>query len=392
MDKQVDWIMAALVNPDEDATRYIVADSATLAVNHENLAPLQKFYKEHQTAANRMGQNFKAGDNKYGDFRLVQSGHYAGIFPKYKLQVRTYQPAVVTNHEGSEVTVNGEKIGKLIAKGENAYTKRLGLLFPGKYRLKVTTEVEGRKLSASSTVNINSNDTINLNISTETFTVKSVPNGVVYLDGQNAGSLDDSGILTLKDYPVTKNMSLYVAYQNGDNVVQSSPVTDLGSAFAEASEGYSASDTDYSELASYDSSEIVTTQDDGYLIQPKWTGLVGKSVAESLFDMNYNDPDPDSFVGGSSNSGYQQIKSENNRWDESDKILSYSQTATVSAVYPLSDTESQVIYRIDYTFVHESDVHEQIFEYSGVVEKSGSEYLIQSLGGARKISDTTTDD
>lgn len=108
--------------------------------------------------------------------------------------------------------------------------------------------------------------------------------------------------------------------------------------------------------------------------------------------MNYNDPDPDSFVGGSSNSGYQQIKSENNRWDESDKILSYSQTATVSAVYPLSDTESQVIYRIDYTFVHESDVHEQIFEYSGVVEKSGSEYLIQSLGGARKISDTTTDD
>lgn len=136
----------------------------------------------------------------------------------------------------------------------------------------------------------------------------------------------------------------------------------------------------------------MTTQDDDYLIQPKWAGVVGKTAAESLFDSNYNVPDPDRFVGGSSNSGYQQIKSENNRWDESDKILSYSQTATVSAVYPLSDKESQVIYRIDYTFVHESDVHEQIFEYSGVVEKSGSEYLIQSLGGAKKISDTTTDD
>lgn len=391
-DKQVDWIMAALVNPDEDAMRYIVADSATLAVNHENLAPLQNFYKEHQTAANRMGQNFKAGDNKYGDFCLIQSGHYAGIFPKYKLQVRTYQPAVVTNHEGSQVTVNGEKIGKLTSKGENAYTKRLGLLFPGKYRLKVTAEVEGRKLSASSTVNINSDDTINLNISTKTFTVKSVPNGVVYVDGQNVGSLDDSGELILKDYPVTKNMSLYVAYQNGDNVVQSSPVTDLGSAFEEASEGYDTSDAYYSDLASDESSETVTTQGDGYLVQPKWTELVGKSFAESLFDRNYNDPDPDRFVGGSSNSGYQLIKQENNRWDESDKILSYSQTATVSVVYPLSETESQVIYRIDYSFIHESDVHEQIFEYSGVVEKSGSEYLIQSLGGARKISDTTTDD
>lgn len=313
-----------------------------------------------------------------------------GLFPKYKLQVRNYQPAVVTNHEGSQVTVNGEKIGKLTAKGENAYTKRLGLIFPGKYRLKVTAEVEGRKLSASSTVNINSDDTINLNISTETFTVKSVPNGVVYVDGQNVGSLDDSGELTLKDYPVTKNMSLYVAYQNGDNLVQSNPVADLGSAFAEASEGYDTSDIYYSDLASDDSNDAVTTQDDGYLIQPKWAGLVGKSAAESLFDTNYNDPDPDRFVGGSSNSGYQQIKSENNRWDESDKILSYSQTATVSAVYPLSDTESQAIYRIDYTFVHESDVHEQIFEYSGVVEKSGDEYLIQSLGGAKKISDTTT--
>ena len=110
---------------------------ATLAINHENLAPLQKFHKELQTAANRMGQNFKAGDNKYGDFRLIQSGNYAGIFPKYKLQVRTYQPAVVTNHESSQVTVNGEKIGEL----KDAYTKRLGLLFPGKYRFKVTTEV-----------------------------------------------------------------------------------------------------------------------------------------------------------------------------------------------------------------------------------------------------------
>lgn len=79
---------------------------------------------------------------------------------------------------------------------------------------------------------------------------------------------------------------------------------------------------------------------------------------------------------------------ENNRWDESDKILCYSQTVTMSAVYLLSDTESQVIY----TFIHESDVHEKIFEYSGVVEKSDSEYLIQSLGGAKKISDTTTDD
>ena len=204
------------------------------------------------------------------------------------------------------MTVNGEKIGKLTAKGENAYTKRLGLIFPGKYRLKVTAEVEGRKLSASSTVNINSDDTINLNISTETFTVKSVPNGVVYVDGQNVGSLDDSGELTLKDYPVTKNMSLYVAYQNGDNLVQSNPVADLGSAFAEASEGYDTSDIYYSDLARDDSNDAVTTQDDGYLIQPKWAGLVGKSAAESLFDTNYNDPDPDRFVGGSSNSGYQQ--------------------------------------------------------------------------------------
>lgn len=173
--------------------------------------------------------------------------------------------------------------------------------------------------------------------------------------------------------------------------MQSSPVTDLGSAFEEASEGYDTSDAYYSDLASDESSETVTTQGDGYLVQPKWTELVGKSFAESLFDRNYNDPDPDRFVGGSSNSGYQLIKQENNRWDESDKILSYSQTATVSAVYPLSETESQVIYRIDYSFIHESDVPEQIFEYSGVVEKSGSEYLIQSLGGAKKISDTTTD-
>lgn len=54
------------------------------------------------------------------------------------------------------------------------------------------------------------------------------------------------------------------------------------SAFEEASKGYDSSDVYYSDLASEDSSETMTTQDDGYLIQPKWAGLVGKKCSREF--------------------------------------------------------------------------------------------------------------
>lgn len=388
-DKQIDWITSALVNPKKDAASYIVADTPTMKVNSTTVKPLQNYYKDHQTDVNKLSQSMKNGIDENGDFTLVQTGHYLLFFPKYQLRVTTYQPEVETNHANSQITVNGKSVGKLSRSNNGSYYKKLSLVFPGRYQVKINSTVAGRDLTASSIVNVKSNKSIDMSIATQTFTVKSVPTGVVYINDEKVGTLDNSGKLTLKSYPLTKNMELYVTYGSDKKQVKSELVTDLEDGFANAEESYSDS-TDYSDSASDEDSSAVTLQDNNYVIEPKWQGLISKSDAATLFDDNYNDPDGDSFVGGTANEGYKQIKQENDNWNKSDTINDYSQDATVEAVYPLSSTECQVLYRIDYTFDHDDDTHEQVFEYLGVVQKDGDNYLIKSLGSAKKISDTTT--
>lgn len=394
-DKQIDWITNALGNPKKNATPYIIADSNSMKVTKSSLKPLQTYYKEHQTTVTRVNARLKRGFEYVGDLTLVQKGRYLLLFPKYQLQVKTYQPTVETNHADSKITMNGKKLGKLSSDG-GEYTTKLGLLFPGTYNVKAVSQVAGRELTLTSEVDVTSNKTINMDIETKTFTVKSVPNGIVYINGEKEGTLNSKGELTLKSYPFFNKLKLYVSYNTGKNTIKSETISDLGSEIDNADEEYDDSEdsnSDYNDLASDDSSSTVTANEDGtYLVVPKWKGMVSTDDAKTIFEDAYNDPDSDDFVGGSSNDGYKQIKQENNNWDNSDKILSYDQKAKVLAVYPLSDTECQVVYRIDYTFEHEDDTHEQVFEYNGVIKVDDDDnYYIESLGSAKKISDTTTD-
>lgn len=262
-DKQIDWITSALVNPKKDAASYIVADTPTMKINSTTVKPLQNYYKDHQTDVNKLSQSMKNGIDENGDFTLVQTSHYLLFFPKYQLRVTTYQPEVETNHANSQITVNGKNVGKLSR----------------------------------------SNKSIDMSIATQTFTVKSVPTGVVYINDEKVGTLDNSGKLTLKSYPLTKNMELYVTYGSGKKQVKSELVTDLEDGFSNAEESYSDS-TDYSDSASDEDSSAVTLQDNNYVIEPKWQGLISKSDAATLFDDNYNAPDGESFVGGTANEGY----------------------------------------------------------------------------------------
>ena len=101
---------------------------------------------------------------------------------------------------------------------------------PGKYQLLVNSKVSGRNLSAASTVNVWSNKQINMNIATKTFTVASVPNGKVYINDKFAGKLDEKGYLKFNEYPISKNMTLYVTTSYKDKKLKSIDVNDLGTA------------------------------------------------------------------------------------------------------------------------------------------------------------------
>ncbi|MGN1272733.1 MAG: zinc-ribbon domain-containing protein, partial [Lactobacillus sp.] len=152
MDNQVDRITSKLPDPSQDLSPYVTADSASVKVTKDAVKPLQEYYKEHQPAVTKLNSNLKA-DIGNSNISLVKNGRYWLLFPKYKLQVKTYQPQIVTNHANSVVKVNGQNIGSL-SKNSKGYYKKMGLIFPGKYHVVVTSQVAGRKLSATSTANI----------------------------------------------------------------------------------------------------------------------------------------------------------------------------------------------------------------------------------------------
>lgn len=384
---QIDRITESLRDPKKDVSRYITADTPSMKVNSDTVKPLQNYYQDHQTAVTSMNQKLKDGLDPNEQISLVQNGRYWILFPKYQLQVKTYQPQVETNHGNSQVTMNGKKIGKLNGS-DGKYSKKLDLVFPGKYHFTVKSEVEGRNLSATSTTNIWANKTLNMDIKTETFKVKSVPNGVVYINDKNAGTLDKDGEITFKSYPITRNMELYVLY----NGTKSELVTDMPDSFGDFADE-SDDDDDYSDDASDDNSADVSQQDGTYVVQPKWKGLISKDDAESLLDDNFHDPDDDSFINGSDNKWYGQIKQQNDRWDKDDSMDSYNTEAKVESVYPTKSNQSKVNYRVTYTFNYDDHTKKQIVEYTGgILQKDGDNYLIKTIGDGKLISSHDEDD
>lgn len=382
---QIDWITAGLRDPKQDISKYIAADTPSMKVTNETVKPLQKYYQEHQTAVTSMNQKLKDGLDPNEQISLVKNGHYLLLFPKYQLQVKTYQPEVETNHGDSVVSMNGKNIGKL--SGDNdKYYKKLSLVFPGKYHFTVKSQVEGRTLSAISTTNIWANKTLNMDIKTQTFSVKSVPNGVVYINDKKAGTLDSKGEATFKSYPITRNMELYVLYNKDGQNVKSEVVTDMADAFGSFVDE-SDDDDDYTDDASDESSDDVTKDDGVYVVQPKWKGLISEDDAKSLLDDNYSDPDEDDFVNGSANKWYGQIKQQNDRWSDSDSINSYNSEVTIESVYPSKNNQSKVNYKVSYSLEYDDYTKKQIVEYTGgILQKDGDKYIIRTIGDGKLIS------
>ena len=392
LNNQVDRITSGLSDPKQDISKYVIADSQDMNVNNNTIKPLQNYYKEHQTTVTKLNTNLKNGEGN-STIQLVKTGRYWLLFPKYQLRVKTYQPQVVTNHSNSQVIVNGKNIGQLSSNSDRYY-KKLSLIFPGKYHVVVNSKVAGRNLSATSTANIWSNKTLNMDIATQTFKVKSVPKGDVYINDKKVGTLDSDGETTFKSYPITRNMELYVIYNNNGKNIKSETVTDMASEFGTFSYGYYDDDDYYNDDASDQSSNDVVKTNDGYVVEPKWKGVISNDDAEQLIGNAFSDPDDKDFVNGSANKDYNDIKSMEHSWDKSDSIDSYDTDVEIVSVYPASDKSCNVIFRVTYTFDNDDDTSKkQIMEYTGgIIQKVGNVQKIKTIGNGKVISSKNYDD
>ena len=224
-DRQISRIVTNLRNPKTGMAKYVTASTPDMNVTDSSLKPLQSYFKEHKQAANRLAYNLRHNQDN-GEIQLEESGRYFLLFPKYTLRVQVYRPQIRTNHAGSTLLINHKNFGQMEGGNQNYY-QDLGLVFPGRYHISVKSTVSGRKLDADSIVNIWSNKTVDMNIKTATFQVRSVPNGIIYVNDRKAAKLNKYGNYTFKDYPIAKRMEIYIQSTADGKKIKSETVRDL---------------------------------------------------------------------------------------------------------------------------------------------------------------------
>ena len=306
-DKQVDQIIASLTDSKANVAQYLTTDNPKVAINYNTVKPLQAYYRNHKKVVESMKNDFENGAENSNGTKLVQSGHYLLIFPKYMLKFPTYTPEVKTNHPNSTLSLNHKKVGNL-TEDSDIYSKKIEPVLPGQYHLLVNTKVAGRNLSAASTVNIWSNEDINMNIATKTFAVASVPNGKVYINNKFAGKLDKNGDLKFNEYPIAKNMTLYVTTSYKNKKLKSIEIDDLKTALNNAVEKSSIFYPTYNIYMSKTDTESVYKNHGNYYVTPQWEGLATKKEAADTMKVALDDPDEDDFIGGKSNPDYAKAK------------------------------------------------------------------------------------
>ena len=147
-----------------------------------------------------------------------------------------------------------------------------------------------------------------MNIATKTFTVASVPNGKVYINDKFAGKLDEKGYLKFNEYPISKNMTLYVTTSYKDKKLKSIDVNDLGTALDIAVEKSSIFYPKYSIYISKNDSKAVYKIHGKYYVTPQWQGLATEKEAESAARSALVDPKADDYIGGKSNPDFAKAK------------------------------------------------------------------------------------
>lgn len=379
-DRQIDRIIVGLEQPNRNIVSYVQASNPDMEVTNAKLKPLQRYFRENKNAAKTLGRNLRRGKDS-DQIQLVEDGRYFLVFPKYRIRVRVYIPQVETNNPKSTLYVNGQNYGRMEGADQNFY-QDLGMVFPGRYHLAVNTKVQGRKLKASSVTNIWSNRTVNMTIKTGTFQIRSVPEGMVYINDRRVKRLDKNGQAVFKNYPLSKDMELYIETKYNGIKICSYKVKDLSSSIESE---FSKSDDDVSDYAnapSYNGNEEDDVYQDiegDYIVNPLWPGLIDKNEAEKILTQSYTKTVDDAFEKGKDNAEYKALKKTVKEFAKSKAHLKIE--AEVTKILPAGKNYSEVSYQLVYKYRHKGKKYRKTIDYQNAIfHKVGDKQLIQKLG------------
>lgn len=392
-DRQISRIVTNLRDPHTDMSKYVVASTPDMNVTDASLKPLQNYFKEHKAATERLDYNLRHNRDSQ-EIQLVESGRYFLIFTKYKLRVQCYRPQIKTNHAGSTLMINKRNYGEMDG-GDQNYYQDMGLVFPGRYHVLVKSKVNGRKLDADSIVNIWSNKTVDMNIKTATFQVRSVPNGIIYVNDRKVAKLNKYGNYTFKDYPIAKRMEIYIKSKADGQTIKSEKVTDLSQSISSEFSDSEDDVTDYDSTANYQGNnekDVYQDAEGDYIVNPIWPGLVQVGDAAKLLYDNFKQPDADDFENGKDNADYQKIAKQVRTWKKKKDLKKYSVEVKVVSVFPGKRNYSNVDYEVTFIrkYQDKSKKKEKLSYQNAIFHAIDGKQEIQTLGKCKLIKTKTS--
>jgi hypothetical protein len=393
-DRQIDRIVTNLRNPKAEMAKYVTASTPDMNVTDSSLKPLQSYFKTHKKAADRLAYNLRHNHDS-GEIQLEESSRYFLLFPKYTLRVQVYRPQIRTNHSGSTLLINHKNFGQMEGGNQNYY-QDLGMVFPGRYHISVKSTVNGRKLDADSIVNIWSDKTVDMNIKTATFQLRSVPNGIIYVNDRKAAKLNKYGNYTFKDYPITKRMEIYIQGTADGKKIKSETVTDLSQSI---SSEFSDSEDD---VIDYDSTgapyqgnsekDVYQDEEGDYIVNPIWPGLIKAGDAARMLYNNFKEPDVEAFENGKDNADYKKIDKQIKAWKRKKNLKKYSVKVRVISVLPGARNYSNVNYEVTFIrkFKDKSKKKEKLSYQNAIFHEVDGQQEIQTLGKCKLVKTKTS--
>lgn len=309
-DNQLARAIRSIEDPNQNAAKYIFTPNSRVKVNKQSVKGIQNYFQKYPNSLNSMQNCLEEGKDYYS-YSFKQDGRVFLFWKRYKIQVDPVYITVNTDQKGMNITMDGQKLGKVtsndansdnstsdvsdVNNSNNSYTREFGPYLPGLHRFVGTKEVNGHKIKS---------------------------------------------VVTSSDTNITMNNGI--------------------------------------------------------------SNDMAKSLLDSAFTSNVDNND-EIFVNGQNNKYYKQLVDMYNGYRNDKNITESSQTVNVNKVTPVSDREFKVDYQVKYAFINQLDdgtqKKTQIFKYTATIIKTNdtnaSNYnglKIKSLGHAKKVSESTSDD
>lgn len=350
-ENQVREIKSALKNSKADLSKYV---TSSIAVNNNNLKALRKYLNQHP--------NLKQ-INKNSHLRLVKSGSYWLLFPRYAVRVPSYRVKLQSTQQAVTYKIDGKA---------SAASRKLLL---GIYSFHASAKLNGKKQLVNSKREVDKDMTVNLPIQTRTFTVKALPGSAIYVNNKKVGTTNKKGQAIFANYPANQEIDLQVIAKMNGKKVKSVMIKDLMRQIAQVEQ-------------SKKRTQAVQIKQGRITVSPVFTGILTDKNAQDLLEKIFSKTKNTQFINGAKNKDYQALKKVLTNLKSDPNLKKMSSEIDVETIEPTNNTSSNVNFRVTYNFAYPKYTRIHTDEYQGcIIRLNGGSYKVLTIGQGKSVSD-----